>query len=235
MDITELLENYQPDKAQVETLADVKLCLLVGISGAGKDTTKRRLLSTGRYFNFISYTTRAPRENDGIMEKDGEDYFFITRDKARDMILRGEFIEVKEYAGNIYGTGFAGLQMAHNEHKIALNDVEVQGVGEYKSLLPQTIAIFILPPSYGEWRRRMASRYAIEAELESVWPARREAALRELEHALKVPYYHFVINDDLDASIEIIEKIASGGDIFHRKDDEARLLARDILEQIKAN
>lgn len=235
MDFTQLLQTYQPSKDQVANLQDVSLCLLVGISGAGKDTTKRHLMTTGRYFNFISYTTRAPRENNGVMEKDGEDYYFISLAEAQQMLEKGEFIEAKEYAGNVYGTGFRELRKARQEGKIAINDVEVQGVSEYKLLLPQTIAVFILPPSYSEWRRRIASRYASEAELEGVWPKRREAAIRELEHALKVPYYHFVINDDLEASIAAVEKIVEAGDTFHRKDDEARLLARDLLEEIKAN
>jgi hypothetical protein len=57
----------------------------------------------------------------------------------------------------------------------------------------------------------------------------------ELEKALFVPYYHFIINDDLDRSVRIVDEIAHQGDLFNRKDDEARLLARDILDEIRAH
>lgn len=235
MDFSQLLHEYQPSNDEIAALKDAKLCLLVGISGAGKDTIKRKLLAGGDFYNFISYTTRAPRQNNGVMEIDGQDYFFVSRDQAEAMLQGGEFIEAKEYSGNIYGTAFKLLRLALEADKIALNDVEVQGVDEYKKLLPQTIAVFILPPSYKEWRRRITGRYKSEAEFREVWPERREAAIRELEHALAVPYYHFVINDDLDAAVEAVSKIAHSSDLFHRKDDEARLLARNILAEILAN
>lgn len=233
MQFDQLLKNYQPSPEKIHELTDVDVALLVGISGAGKDTIKKRLLDTGHYFNFISYTTRSPRSNNGIAEVDGEDYFFIARDVAYQMLQNGEFIEAKEYAGNIYGTGLGTLAEAKKLHKIALNDVEVQGVSEYKTLLPQTIAIFILPPSFDEWQKRVKNRYPSEAEFQVVWPQRREAAIRELEFALEVPYYHFVINDTIDVAVQAVEKIASSRDKFYRKDDEARLLARDILQQIQ--
>ena len=235
MDFDELLKNYQPDPQKIAELAGVEVCLLVGISGAGKDTIKRRLLDTGRYFNFISYTTRAPRSNNGVAEIDGEDYFFITHDSAEQMLHSGEFIEAKEYAGNIYGTGLQTLAEAKELQQTAINDVEVQGVSEYKTLLPQTVAVFILPPSFSEWQKRVRTRYQSEDEFHEVWPKRREAAIRELEFALSVPYYHFVINDDIDLAVTAVDKIVNNRDKFHRKDDEARLLARDILAEILAN
>lgn len=232
--IQELIENYKPDHQRLASLANVKLVLLVGISGAGKDTIKQKLFSTGEYDNFISHTTRQPRENNGVSEQDGVDYHFITLDEAMGMLQRGEFIEAKEYAGNIYGTSLAGLESVHDSGKVALNDVEVQGVAEYKQLLPGTIAIFVLPPDYDEWQRRLRQRYD-DDEFATVWPGRRQAAIRELEFALSVPYYHFVINDDLDSTIESVTKITQSQDKFHRKDDEARLAARDILRSIETD
>ena len=235
MEITELIKNYQPDAQKIADLQTVSVCLLVGIMGAGKDTIKRQLLSKGNYFEFVSYTTRQPRNNDGITEIDGKDYFFIDIAEAKRMLVDGEFIEAKQVAQNVYGTGIATLLEAKASGQIALNDVDIQGVSEYKKLLPQTTAVFILPPSFEEWQQRVRSRYQSDREFEEVWPGRREVAIRELQMALSVPYYHFVINDNLDRAVDAVDKIANYQDKFHRKDDEARLIARGILEQISAN
>lgn len=227
--------NYQPSREAVERVGGVRIALLVGISGAGKDTIKHALLKTGEFYNFLSHTTRSPRMNNGAMERDGVDYHFVSKDQISEMLIAGEFIEAKYYAGNVYGTALRGLSEALTSELVAINDVEVQGVNEYKHLFPAVVAIFILPPSYDEWLRRLKHRYASEEEFLAEWPRRRAAAISELAHALEVPYYHFVINDELDRAIEVCTKIALGTDKFTRKDDEARILARDLLELITAN
>ena len=79
----------------------------------------------------------------------------------------------------------------------------------------------------------LRNRYNNEAFARE-WPKRRDAAIRELEHALEVPYYHFVINDELDATVDAVRSIAYNKDHFTRKDDEVRLIARDILESMRA-
>ena len=58
--------------------------------------------------------------------------------------------------------------------------------------------------------------------------------MKELEHALSVPYYHFIINDELDRAVRVAEEIAHRSDSFNRHDDEARLLARDLLDEIRS-
>ena len=58
--------------------------------------------------------------------------------------------------------------------------------------------------------------------------------MAELEHALAVPYYHFIINDDLDRAVRVVTEIAHREDLFNRQDDEVRLQARDLLDTIKA-
>lgn len=231
--LEELLANYQPSRDAIDRVAEARIALLVGISGAGKDTIKQALLATGDFYNFISHTTRPPRENNGVMEQDGVDYHFISKAKSAEMLERGEYIEAKVYAGNVYGTALSGASDALEAGLVAVNDIEVQGVDEYKRMFPNTIAIFILPPSFDEWVSRLRNRYSTQGEFEAEWPARREIAINELTHALEVPYYHFVINDDLDRAVEVVKKMALGNDRFTRKDDEARLAARDLLELIQ--
>src|SRR5690606_37131337 len=118
--------------------------------------------------------------------------------------------------------------------KVAITDIDVQGVAEYKSLSQAVVAIFVMPPSYEAWIERLKSRYASQAEFEAEWPKRCQSAISELETALSVPYFHFVVNDDLERAVRVSDEIISRGDTYKRQDDEARLLARQLLEDIRA-
>lgn len=235
MDLEQMTKGYQPTPETVELVQKSKITLLVGISGAGKDTIKHKLLEKEGYRDIVSHTTREPRKNNGVMEIDGEDYHFISNETARTMLARQAFIEAKFVHHTLYGTSANEVQLAHDADKIAVTDIDVQGVDEYKELSRDVVAIFILPPSYAVWRERLRQRYETIEAFEAEWPKRRESAIMELEKALFVPYYHFIINDDLDRSVRVVDEIAQQGDLFNRKDDEARLLARDILDEIRAH
>ena len=231
MDIERLISTYHPPKAAVQVIKDTKIALLVGISGAGKDTIKRGLLRRHGFGEIISHTTRKPRENEGVLERDGVDYHFIDESQAHDMLERGEFIEAKFVHGTVYGTSIAEVRRA-GEAGIAITDIDVQGVAEYKAVSDQVIAIFIVPPDYETWIARFKRRYTTDDEYLREWPKRRDSAIQELTKAVSLPYYHCVINDDLDRAIEVTAEIAARPDVFTRKDDEARLVARDLLRQI---
>ena len=232
MDLARKIAAYQPNGGVRQLVADTKFVLLVGISGAGKDTTKQRLLQDPEFADIVSYTTRPPRQNAGVMETPGVDYHFIDEAMAVKMLENHEFIEAKFVHGTVYGTGAKEIQAIAEAGKIAVTDIDVQGVSEYKKLSGDVVAIFLLPPNYDEWRRRLRARYASDAEFEAEWPKRFNSAIKELTHALEVPYYHFVLNDDLVESTRIVRAIAGKPDIYNRKDDEARLAARDLLEEL---
>jgi len=235
MNLEQTISSYEPTPETIELVRNSNVAVLVGISGAGKDTIKKQLLKKDSFRATVSHTTRAPRLNDGVMEQSGVEYHFISDEKARQMVDAKEFIEVKLVHTTIYATSTEEIRLAHDEGKIALNDIDVQGVEEYKDLSQDVVAIFVLPPNYTVWRERLMKRYATTDEFEAEWPKRRDSAIKELKQALSVSYYHFIINDDLDRSVRIADEIAHQGDLFHRKDDEARLVARDILEEILAN
>lgn len=232
MTTEEIIKNYQPPQAALEAIRQAKITLLVGISGAGKDTIKRELLRQGDFYDIVSHTTRAPRRNEGEMEQPGVDYNFIDEDEARRMLDDGEFIEAKYVHGTIYGTSIAEVKKA-SAQGVAITDVDVQGVTEYKAVSQGVVAVFVVPPSYEVWIGRLRQRYATEEEFLDEWPKRRSSAIKELTHALEVPYYHFVINDDLERAVRVVDEMASRPDSFNRHDDEARLAARDLLEVIK--
>ncbi len=232
--IEELIKEYQPSEEARQLVIQTKIVLLVGISGAGKDTAKQRLMQSSEFADIVSYTTRLPRQNKGIWECEGVDYHYIDEATATKMLENHAFVEAKFVHGTVYGTGVKQIQDIHDADRIAVTDIDVQGVDEYKKLSPGVVAIFLLPPNYQEWRRRLSVRYASQEEFDREWPKRYASAIKEITHALEVPYYHFVINDDIDETARIVREIASKPDVYNRKDDEARLAARDLLEQLKA-
>lgn len=234
MTLEEQIAAYRPLPQVVNVVRSTKIALLAGISGAGKDTIKQALLKKADFRAIVSYTTRAPRINNGIAEVNGVDYNFINQTVAETMIANHEFVEVKFVHGTIYGTSVDQIRTIRDENHVAINDIDVQGVAEYKALSQEVIAMFIVPPDYGTWLMRLSSRYDSSEAFKAEWQKRRASAIDELTHALEVPYYHFIVNDDLERAIAVADEIAHRPDTFLRKDDEARLRARDLLAAIQA-
>ena len=93
--LRELVDNYQPSEQTVNLVRSTRLVLLAGISGAGKDTVKRALISKNPIFHdIVSHTTRQPRSNNNMLERDGVDYHFIDNYVAENMLQAGEFVRL---------------------------------------------------------------------------------------------------------------------------------------------
>ena len=122
-----LITNYQPSDAAIDLVRNTHITLLVGISGAGKDTIKKRLLADSDYRDIISHTTRAPRSNNGVPEVADVDYHFIDEAEARRMVEGQEFIEAKYVHGTVYGTSVSELRQSYDQRKIAITDVMFRG------------------------------------------------------------------------------------------------------------
>jgi len=232
-DLQQLIDSYKMAAATVELVKTTPIVLLVGVSGAGKDTIKHRLLESGQYHHIVSHTTRQPRENAGAMERDGVDYHFISAEQAAEMIKSGAFVEVKHYSGNLYGTSAAELAQAKAEGKIAITDLEVQGVEEYKTIADSVIATFILPPNYQEWQRRLQARYGDKGADPADMQKRMKTAIAELKEALAKPYYHFVVNDNLNEAVTAVDKIAHRKGQFTTVDRSFRVWAEQLLEDLQ--
>lgn len=236
MKIEETLTTYQASQEVVDILQKTKIILCVGIVSAGKDTLQRQLEQKGDYRRIVTCTTRPPRINNGILEKDGFDYHFLTQEEMVRRIHNHEMIEVNKFGSNFYGTHIDEFAVAQREGKIALGDIDINGIASFRKLVPDAVtALFIVPPDYATWKQRLRKRYTSEEVFNEEWRQRRDITINELEQALKEPYYHFIINDDLDRAVRVIDEIAHRQDSFNRHDDEARLVARDLLDAIRTS
>jgi guanylate kinase len=228
-DVIQKLKTYEPSEPAKELVRTTPILLLVGISGAGKDTIKHHLLTdkADKYHHIVSHTTRKMRTNKGIIEQNGVEYYFIDWDKAGAMIEARSFIEANLYAANIYGTSVVEIEKAKLEGKVAVADLEVQGVEEYKQISPDVKAVFLLPPSYAVWQERYRNRYGGELTKHSEDIQRRmETALMELNLALTAGYFIFVVNDKLEDTVEVVDAIAHG----KQHDDQAK--ARELVHKL---
>lgn len=232
-DVEFLIKNYQTPPEAIELVGRSRFLLLAGISGAGKDTTKRHLLKDSKYRDIVSYTTRPPRFNNGKEEINGVDYNFISMEEAAAMLRNRQFIEAKFVHGRVYGTGIAQIEEAYNNGQISVTDIDIEGVAEYKKLNEKVIAVFILPPDYETWRSRFANRYETEADFETDFARRLPEAVSSLKAALAQPYYHFILNDDFRNTARIIDQIMHQEVEFNYKDIEVRLRAEQLLKDIE--
>ena len=204
------LKNYKTPKKAVEIVRNTKVVFLVGISGAGKDTLRKELLFSGAFHHIVSHTTRSPRHNLGVLEQDGLDYHFVDFKKIEKMLENQEFVEAKMFSNNIYGTSIAEIQVAHDDNKVALSDLEVQGVAEYMSISSTVRPIFLLPPNYEVWQDRLKQRYH-DNEIDPTDMSRRiQTAKQELQEAFTKDYFYFVVNDSVDKSLKQVKDIAYG-------------------------
>jgi guanylate kinase len=230
-DLIDKLQNYHVPSAAADLIRSTKIVFLVGIAGAGKDTVIGELLKSGDYHYIVSHTTRQPRYNHGVLEQDGEHYHFIDLDRVSDMLDNNEFIEAKSVHGNVYGTSVAEIQTAKDKAEIAISEIEVQGIAEYRAVSDTVLPIFMLPPNYNVWQERLAKRYGGDVDNEEL-KKRMNTAKSELREALDKDYYEFVVNNDLNKTIAVVDQIAHGN-LSTEKNDEARQVAQDLLTAIE--
>lgn len=230
-ELKRLLDNYQASEDVIEVVKYSKLLFVVGISGAGKNTIINQLLESGDYHRIISHTTREPRENYGVMEQDGQEYHFINDTTVTQMVENKEFVEAKLYGHNVYGTSAQEIQKAKDENKIAITDIEVQGVQEYWNLSQNIKVVFIVPPDYDTWQTRLLNRYKNGIDREDL-SRRRRIAREEIELALSKNYFQFVVNDNLDRAVHAVDRLAKGGPSDPQYQKRGREIAQQILQNL---
>ena len=178
------------------------LTVLSGFSGAGKGTAMKRLMEIYEdYALSISATTRKPREG----EVDGREYFFISKDEFEKMIAKDELIEYARYAENYYGTPRGYVEEQMKQGKDVILEIEIQGALKVKKAFPDTLLLFVTPPSARELQSRLIGR---GTETMDVIRSRMNRACEEAE-GMEL-YDYLIINDDLDACVEEMHSIIRG-------------------------
>ena len=176
-----------------------KTFIVSGPSGVGKSTVLHALFE-GRddlYFS-VSATTRAPREG----ERDGVDYHFIHADRFRSMIEEDAFLEYAEYVGNFYGTPKKYVDEAMEQGRDVILDIEIQGAAQVCAKRPETVRIFIAPPSWKELERRLTGRGTNTPE-----DIQSRLLRAKVEFQTADTYDYFVINDSVENAVRELDAI----------------------------
>ena len=172
-------------------------------SGAGKTTLVKRLMASLPDLAFsVSHTTRPPRKG----EREGRDYFFVTRQQFESMIAAGDFIEWAEVYGHLYGTSKAQIDKSLAVGRDVLLDIDVQGHRQVRRRLPEAASVFVLPPSFGELERRLKKRHSDSPQAVE---RRLAAARKEILHWPE--YDYLVVNDQLPAATQALRDIVRAG------------------------
>lgn len=169
-----------------------------GPSGCGKSTLIHRTLADLKDVHFsVSHTTRERRDG----ETEEKDYFFVSPEKFERMVGRKEFLEWAVVHGARYGTSKKELKRAGKKEDIIL-DIDVQGAMQVKNKIRKAVLIFILPPNYGELKKRLEAR-----GLDSVAAIKRRLARARQEIWSYTRFDYIVINDELENAVADLEAI----------------------------
>lgn len=223
----QILADYRPSEKSIQTLRRTRTAFLDGTTAAGRNTLIQELKKTGDYYHLISNTTRKQRFNNGVLEKNGENYWHISEEEFLQGLREGQFLEAAIiHNQQVSGINIKELEKACANNKIAITDIEVDGGKHLHQYNPEARLFFILPPVFEEWLKRIRGRGGMtEAEVRR----RLESAPREIKTALRSDYYEFIVSGDLLSNAQIIYAIASGKQKHAPDQDEARKHAEQLV------
>ncbi len=199
------------------------LTVVSGFSGSGKGTIMKQLIEEhpDTYALSISATTRAPRTG----ERHGKEYFFVSAEEFEQMIQEGELIEYAQYVNHYYGTPKDYVQKQLEQGKDVILEIEIQGALKVKEAYPDTLLLFVSPPSAKELKDRLVGR---GTEEESVIDMRLSRAWQEAQGVEN--YDYFVINDDLSECVQQVHSIIQNE---HARVGNNQVLIETIRTELK--
>lgn len=200
------------------------LVVVSGFSGAGKGTLMRELVKAyDNYALSVSMTTRKPRPG----EKDGREYFFVDTKAFEKKIEEAGLIEYASYCGNYYGTPKEYVDKCLSQGKDVILEIEIQGALRVKEKFPETLLLFVMPPSVKELERRLKSR---GTESPEVIKERLKRAGEEAEGIEK--YDYIVINDRLEECVKRMHALISGAHSAPFRNEEFIEIIRTQLREL---
>ena len=176
-----------------------KTFIFSGPSGVGKSTILKGLMEKrGNLYFSVSATTREPRPG----EENGVHYHFLNEDTFRYWIAQDEFLEYAQYVGNFYGTPKRYVDIAMEEGRDVILDIEVQGAAQVAAKRPGVVRIFIAPPSWSELENRLTQRGTDTPEKVQ------QRLQRAKEEVLSANGYdYFVINHSVERAVNELDAI----------------------------
>ena len=200
------------------------LVVISGFSGSGKGTLMKGLMDNYDYYSLsISATTRAPRPG----EEEGREYFFVDKERFLKMIQNGELLEYARYVDNYYGTPKSYVEQELANGKDVILEIEMQGALKIKAKYPDSVLVFITPPTVEELIRRLRNR---GTETEEVITKRLEKATMEAEGI--EAYDYILVNDNLDKTVKHLNYLIQ--DQHMRVSNQIKFL-EEIRGQLRAN
>lgn len=177
------------------------LVVISGPTGSGKTTISRALVETSKHCLFsVSHTTRCKRPG----EKNGKDYYFVSKDTFQKMVKNREFLEYAKVHKNYYGTHKKEWKKAKEKGSDLILDIDVKGGSQVKKAFKDAILIFVLPPSFKDLLIRLKKR---AGEKDFNLNIRLKTALKELDFAKN--YYYNIINEEVDSVVDEVKKIVA--------------------------
>lgn len=229
-DFRAALANYTLSESARKILAEVRLALFVAPSASGRNTIINELLKSGKYHFIVSDTTRQPRVNNGVLEQNGREYWFRSEEEVLEELRNGEFLEAAIiHNQQVSGISIRELEKARQDDKIAMTDIEIVGAANVHRYKPDTLTIFMVPPSFDIWLERMHSRGQMAPD-EVL--RRLESAKREFTVALESDYYRFVLNDTISGTTAEIDHFFTTGQYDPFKEKVARQTAQELYAAV---
>ncbi|MBR5128320.1 MAG: guanylate kinase [Roseburia sp.] len=198
------------------------LLVLSGFSGSGKGTVVKEVMKkySDTYALSISATSRQPRPG----ETDGIEYFFKTREEFEKMIANDELVEYAQYVENYYGTPKAYVEEQLAAGKDVILEIEIQGALKIKKKFPDTLLLFMTPPSAEVLKNRLVGR---GTEAMDVIESRLARAIEEAQGIEE--YDYLIVNDDLQECVEQFHNIVSNE---HYRVSRKQKFIEDMREQL---
>lgn len=198
--------------------------ILSSPSGGGKTTIARMLLARRTDVGYsTSCTTRTPRPG----EVDGKDYHFLTIERFIERRLAGDFAESAEVHGNMYGTLKSEIKSLLERGQHPVMDIDVQGARQFISAFPESVLVFLLPPSAETLLTRLTGR---NSESRSAVLRRLTGARDEL--AAVGAYQYVVVNDDLERAYAQVSAIVDAETVRHRRLPLLSERVRQLVEEL---
>ena len=200
--------------------------ILSSPSGGGKTTIAHKLLSLRKDLGYsVSCTTRPPREG----ELDGRDYHFLAVEKFKRGQDAGEFAESAEVHGHLYGTLRAEVARVLSSGRHVIMDIDVQGAQQFSAAFPESVLIFILPPSADALIERLTARGTEDAKS----LIRRFRSAKEELKSIDL-YEYVVVNDRIDSAVAAISSIIDAEGLKRSRNDALEPLIRNIEDGIQS-